>query len=827
MATPDVNKPSDNAVKEADINRKLQLYGIYHAFKHGKTPSNDQIDIALNSLLESRAMNRPSNKLSADGKLLVRDTREVVNLAKQLILSKNNGNLIQDFIWQTTQFDTKLGPGPEAPVTKDAVKRDSDEALEGLRTLGTLLITNGQFRKLLSDATVLLRDMIGDGAANAADIIRPSEEKLGQIDDAAPDNTWYEKPDLSKEGLRTQMKGMYKGDVKEDAKDVAKSAGGAAASERDKNDSGRVGQAAAGTAKARQKAHQKLDEKLDQETREKAKERAEEFRRKAREYLKKKMPQERRDQVVFRLKKMILECQQHAEYSQAIQTLLRLAEEYASHGRSYTKGSADSAKGIRTGLAAAEDDLRTLVERFANGTSTEDLWHSIDQIYKDADNDEELRGWFKETNNYIRKCLLDQGYILDDESTEELHRIQDHGRYLLREKYRGHTNRVIDETKFIVDQFDQDPLNHAFGVAVQKLFMDLGNDERGKPTFKPHLVKDVTEVILPAVMEDVAYIPIPRIEYSDRQMEAVIENLVLESDNFMPNVLEVSSDNFYRFGRKKTASRHKNSFDIKVTGIQMDLRDVSYYFNRKSGFPTIKDTGIMDILLPGEGFSFRMRVSTPDPNDEHKVFKVDKVIADMKGLKIKFKKTQHKVLMAVFKPIALSLVRPVLKKVVEKMIVEQCNELDKFLYEVQKEAGEALEEAREDPTKATNFYQRYYNAMQKKMLKGQKKKEEVTSDKKVNVAMTKEESILPNIHLPGGVSSKATEYRELALKGERWESPVFSIGSAHKSSNIPKVPRIERKPHTDADLKHGKKGSKKKSSETDDARANASGSSAH
>lgn len=34
-----VNKPTDNAVKEADINRKLQLYGIAMAFQKGKVPS--------------------------------------------------------------------------------------------------------------------------------------------------------------------------------------------------------------------------------------------------------------------------------------------------------------------------------------------------------------------------------------------------------------------------------------------------------------------------------------------------------------------------------------------------------------------------------------------------------------------------------------------------------------------------------------------------------------------------------------------------------------------------------------------------------------------
>lgn len=109
---------------------------------------NDQIDIALNSFIASRALSNPSKRLSAEGRELVADVVDVVKHAKNLLLSKNEGNLLQDFIWQTRQFDASTVNTPNAPLTKDDAKQHGDKALEGLRTLGTLLITNGQFRKL-------------------------------------------------------------------------------------------------------------------------------------------------------------------------------------------------------------------------------------------------------------------------------------------------------------------------------------------------------------------------------------------------------------------------------------------------------------------------------------------------------------------------------------------------------------------------------------------------------------------------------------------------------------------------------------------------------
>ncbi|GAP88921.2 hypothetical protein SAMD00023353_1700120 [Rosellinia necatrix] len=790
MAT--VNKPSDPKQKEADINRKLQLYGIFNAFQLGKVPSNDQIDIALNSFISSRALSNPSNRLSAEGKGLVTDVVDVIKHAKNLLLSKNEGNLLQDFIWQTRQFDPVSVSTPGSPLSKEEAKQHGDKALEGLRTLGTLLITNGQFRKLLSDAGILIRDMAGDAATNAASKARPSEDKLNQLDLPADDNTWHEAPNLSKENIKSQLQSIYKSSPAADAKNAANTAiGGARQPDGTLNPQAGV-QAGAGAVSDRVNAN------ISEDDREGAKKAAAEYRRRAREYLNKKMPQERRDQTVWRLKKMILECQQHPDYQQAITTLLDLAEQYGKHGRSMATGGAGTVKQARSAFAAAEADLKTLIERFANGTSSDDLWSSINMLYEDADRDPELRNWFKSMDTYIRKCLLQQGYVMEDESNQQWRQLYDHGNHLLREKYKTHVDRIVNETKFLADQFDQDIQNKAFGASVQKLFQDLGHDENGKPQFKPHLIKDLTEVIIPAVFENVAYIPIPRIEYSDPQIDAIVENLVLESDNFMPNALEVASDNFFRWGRKDITSKHKNSIDVKVSGVQMDLRDVSFYVKRKQGFPALTDQGVANLFMGGKGFSFRMKLSTADAKDRQHFFKVDKVDADVTHLNVKLVKSNHKLLFGLFKPIMLKVLRPLVQKTAEKQIKDQFNQLDQLLYMVKQEADRALEDARADPENIPNIYRRYISAAQKQMLQNKQKVDQAAAkmaDKKVNVAITQEDSVFQNIHLPGGISSKATEYKQLARKGDKWESPVFSIGSSTKSTDVPTAPAVTRKPH--------------------------------
>jgi hypothetical protein len=55
------------------------------------------------------------------------------------------------------------------------------------------------------------------------------------------------------------------------------------------------------------------------------------------------------------------------------------------------------------GLQRATSELRTLLERFANGHSLDGIFGAVDQLSTDAQNDEGLRNWFKELNTYIRK----------------------------------------------------------------------------------------------------------------------------------------------------------------------------------------------------------------------------------------------------------------------------------------------------------------------------------------------------------------------------------------------------------------------------------------
>lgn len=495
-----------------------------------------------------------------------------------------------------------------------------------------------------------------------------------------------------------------------------------------------------------------------------------------------------------------------------------MAEQYTGHSKTLATEGQGTVKGAHTdnSLQSAETNLKVflgfyttsqpaltkikmLLERFANGTSSDDFFDALNVIYKDAEEDAELKQWFKDIDAFIRRCLREQGYIMQPVCNEDFNQLYDKGQFLLRNKYRGHTDRVLDEIKFFGLQFDEDPRNKSFGLAVQKLFQGLGNDETGKPVFKPHLLKDVTEVILPAFLESAYYIPLPRMEYSDPQVDLIIENLIVESDNLAPNVFEFASDNHWKWGRKAgNKSSNKNKVMLAVSGIQMDLRDVSFYVNRKQGFPSIKDQGLCDIFLGGDGFSFKLKMETADKSDKSHFFTVSDVKVNVKHFNIKLKQSKHKLLFAIAKPLLIRAMRPALQKALEAALKQKAHELDALMYDINKEAKQAKKDAlaNPDPDNVKNIYQHYMAAVNKRMTQAKEKKAAIdksVENKKFKMAMTKEDSLFPDISLPSGISTKATEYKELAMKGDRWESPVFSIGSAKESTDIPAAPSVSRK----------------------------------
>lgn len=226
----------------------------------------------------------------------------------------------------------------------------------------------------MNDAVVLFRDIAGDAAQNVANKVNPSEDELNRIDEPAPDNTWHDVPDMSSGNIKNQIKQTYnnkgpnihRDDLQEAAGDASERAHPSGsrdpretaemAGHDQQRDTNSGVDAQAGVKSAAQNLKNKAHDNVDEDTKQKARDKREQTKN----YMKEKMPEERRQQVTYRMKKLLVECQGHQDYQQAITTLLDLAEEYAGHLNNIGQQSTGAVKGAHgdNSLKTAEQDLK-------------------------------------------------------------------------------------------------------------------------------------------------------------------------------------------------------------------------------------------------------------------------------------------------------------------------------------------------------------------------------------------------------------------------------------------------------------------------------------
>lgn len=330
-------------------------------------------------------------------------------------------------------------------------------AVEHLRTLMRLILTNSEARKLLSDIQIIGRDLFARGAVKAAESVRPSEDVVARADDAAPADEWVgpkgtrhgphqRAPDIltdeqtsrargaletgrgvSAESANTKKtdsatrgfldrfsnkKGQLPDEHPERVNDVVEGVQGDSQQIREDIERAPEDEKGEVAKQGLKERFMSLKEKVPQEHRDRAGGHYE----RGKQFLQDEFPEERRDQWIYRLKKVIAECQKHQDYQDALTWFLSAIENYFGHGRALAEHHANKAGDVTDdpSLQRATAELRTLLERFANGRSVEPILEAADQLNTDAQNDEGLRNWFNDLDSYAHKVRCTSTWYLPD-----------------------------------------------------------------------------------------------------------------------------------------------------------------------------------------------------------------------------------------------------------------------------------------------------------------------------------------------------------------------------------------------------------------------------
>ncbi|KAJ7689809.1 hypothetical protein B0H17DRAFT_602201 [Mycena rosella] len=759
---------SPGSAPKPNVDNKIRLYGAFTALRRSHLPTNTQIVDALEYLKTHPPIDE--TKLSSEGRKLTDDLRDIINSFSALVKEKNNGEILQRFVWATRGFDTsnlQLAEGDKEKGQQhvDKGKRDAQQAAHHLRTLLSIVLTNGEMRKLLTDAGTVGRDLLSKGAAKAAEAVAPHPEQLQRADDAAPHDHFVDDDPLA----RLQAK-KADGTLEPSASapsisdDSDSSDSDEPSSSTDKKEKAKKGKKTLlGRIKALHSSNKPALEDAQAWL-------SDEF-----------FPEERRDQWIWRGKKVIVESQKHADYQESMRWLLDAVDSWAARARQ-AHGSATGDDGLIPASTLAQDPslrsaltlLRTLLERFA-GTSLDPLFAAARALAADAAEDAELRKWWEGVDAFVRKVLLQAGYVTEPACGTAARELRDSGRAFYHEKYRTHFDALGDAAAGWFKGIAADPLNTALAEDMARFTRDLLFDEEGNLQFKRKLWEDVRGYILPTLVDEVGYIPIPRVEYTDDALDLVLENLALSGRHLFPNVIALEAHNHMRFRPaapkdKGDASSHEVTFTFEE--IHADMRDVAFSFRTKTGPIKMRDSGLADVLLGGSGLT--ATVTLTSSKDTRSVFNVSRVRVKVGSLKFSIRDTKHDLLYKTFKPLATRLIKGQIRKALEGAIRTGFEYVDGQLVGVRDRGtsgfGEVFKRKTVREDAGSGKVHADVGSGTVHADAGSVGGTGGGGSSQFKVVASKEKSILPETGHPAGWVNRAQEGDVLAEAGDEWRS---------------------------------------------------------
>lgn len=110
---------------------QLRFYGAIEAFRQGRYPSNQQIDTALQYVLEHSPVDR--DQLSPEGRKLIQDCRDIIETARLIVQEKNSDELFQNFLWNTNSVDlSNVKKDPNEVLVENS--KVQDDRRQGMRS---------------------------------------------------------------------------------------------------------------------------------------------------------------------------------------------------------------------------------------------------------------------------------------------------------------------------------------------------------------------------------------------------------------------------------------------------------------------------------------------------------------------------------------------------------------------------------------------------------------------------------------------------------------------------------------------------------------------
>ncbi|KAI0276949.1 hypothetical protein BGY98DRAFT_982822 [Russula aff. rugulosa BPL654] len=624
---------------------------IVAALKAGKQPSQFQIDAWIDKLLQSELIQvgetASAGELSQNGKKLARDLRGLLEAYKNYLSHKNDENVVQKAIWHLHQADI-------AASSLDIDIRDYRAIVTSLRTSLQIFwdsaVTEGF--GVFSDFASFTRLSFVDAAEFVAEKSNRAAEKLrgveSEVQSGERDSVGIKKQ--TKEELeRADAREMF-----EKSMDTAKDAGSA-------------------TIGAAQAAGHKTTDLTDRS----------------------------RTRLHAAVSTMAKRAREDSEYRRSLYTFFSLAQKWLKATANVATAAAQS-----TSLESFIDDP----------TPEKHLIHAVRYVNQLAQSiaggknldDCTLPCWFDDYLAFARRALEHTGDNDPEDirnTREDLRRRwnvltdlnSDKGR-----KWKEDYGTLRSEALEFQERMEQDKdlqsvreAHAQLGRDIDECLVDVAAASlQGAISGTSWLWADLFNVYIPRIVGILKSLPIPRTEYVDEKLEFVLEDLDISSINLLPGQVFVRNITDFEIaapteGKSTTTVGALTHTHIK--GLQLKLSELSFYYHDLTATVGPKEfSGLAEISLPPEGIDVDIKVRTI-PNtaaglaecaERKRFLRIDHVVVHVsEDVDVRVTKSNHPVLLTVFRPLLTARLRGALQATLSANIRRALDGIDALVWD--------------------------------------------------------------------------------------------------------------------------------------------------
>lgn len=492
-----------------------------------------------------------------------------------------------------------------------------DPAYQSLQTVGSLLLTNSDFRVFLSDLNTVGREVFKDTAFTLSEVAKQAGK---QIEPSEAEQKTLKHPG-TEEGPAPSAQELN-GEIAEVADVVSSS-----------------------VVKVAQEAESSMVDKLQGDE---------------------------GDSLLFRLKKTVTNLRKKRDYSESVSTLALLLQRYAM---AYSRTAEDALGTLQAdiepnyAMEKAVKNFWTFLSSFGDHEEWERLEKAFHKVLEHSKKDPDFEDLLTDIGNSLQKLLTDPDFF--DHADEKFQE--------LRKKSKGvgtESSLRLDIDVFFEQAqktFASVTRDEDIAKLIKTTFRIWGILSPQHAITNQDLVQDAINVFVPLLIQYIQYVPIPRLEVSTPEIDILLENLIIEPGktvnhtSFLPFRFRVETYNDFelRKARFRVASKVTSKFTIKIDGLSMRADEIGFLLRAHSGILRLADEGIASFQLDERGIDIHLDVEIAKEKMEQ-ILTLRAVRVHIHKLSYTLRKSKFSLLGWLFKP----LLRPIIRKVMERQMAK-------------------------------------------------------------------------------------------------------------------------------------------------------------